>query len=388
MKKLLLLYSLLFVLPQLHAQENIPYKNVARERADNIVKVLDIQEVQKKEQIRNIIANQYMALNELHSNRELDIKKNEQQRIQITKSTDKKVSGLHDKFVKNLDKLLNQKQVEEVKNGMTYHTVPLTYANYLLMLPDLSEEDRKVIYAFLTEAREHAMDAGTSKGKHAWFNKYKGKIANHLSAKGYRLKEAGEDWATRRNPSSPALEVFESNRIMSALKNLDTTKHVSVRNLIAYQYQQISKIQRTKTQRIEAVSAMQISKEEKEAQNQIAWEESMIQLTKQKSSFLNQMSVFLDKDQIETVKNEMTGQGLKKEYNRFVALLPSLKDEHKAKVYDYLVEARENAMNVLTSRERNQWFAKYRGRANNYLSKQGYDLRAATEALEKKQLSP
>jgi hypothetical protein len=34
------------------------------------------------------------------------------------------------------------------------------------------------------------MDAGTSKEKHAWFGKYKGKINNYLSAEGYNMKLA------------------------------------------------------------------------------------------------------------------------------------------------------------------------------------------------------
>jgi hypothetical protein len=51
-----------------------------------------------------------------------------------------------------------------------------------------------------------------------------------------------------------------------------------------------------------------------------------------------------------------------------------------------LVKARENALNVLTSKDRNQLFTKYRGRAKNYLSKQGYDLRRAIEDLKGKRV--
>ena len=65
----------------------------------------------------------------------------------------------------------------------------------------------------------------------------------------------------------------------------------------------------------------------------------------------------------------------------YYQILPMCK---KKKVHDYLTEARDNAMNVLTTRGRNQWFAKFRGRANNYLAKEGYNLRKATEELERR----
>jgi hypothetical protein len=42
------------------------------------------------------------------------------------------------------------------------------------------------------------MDGGTSQEKHAWFGKYKGRINNYLSAQGYDMKKAGEEWQKRR----------------------------------------------------------------------------------------------------------------------------------------------------------------------------------------------
>lgn len=47
-------------------------------------------------------------------------------------------------------------------------------------------------------------------------------------------------------------------------------------------------------------------------------------------------------------------------------------EPQKKQVYDYLLEARSNAMNVLSEEDRLKWFDKFRGRANNYLAKQGY----------------
>ena len=51
--------------------------------------------------------------------------------------------------------------------------------------------------AWLKEAREFAMDAGNSKDKHNWFGKYKGRINNWLSQRGYDLTLEREKWYKR-----------------------------------------------------------------------------------------------------------------------------------------------------------------------------------------------
>ncbi|SER51474.1 DUF3826 domain-containing protein [Pedobacter rhizosphaerae] len=369
------------------AQESKPYAEVAAERAAKISAALNLSDTKKLAKIKAVIAQQYIALDKIQTRTEQQLKGNKESRETINQNADKEIAQLHKTYLDALTKDLSLSQIEEVKNGMTYHTVPLTYTNYLLMLPYLSEEDKTQILQYLTEAREKAMDAGSSKAKHAWFNNYKGKIANYLSAKGYQLKTEGEEWAKRRDTSSTAIEISSAKKVMTALALKDKKAAEQIRNLVAYQYQQITKIQAAKQARIDEAKRLQKNDAEIESESQAAWEESKAKLDKQRDIFIAELTKRLDHDQIETVKNEMTGQGLDKELARFVELLPNLTDEHKVKVREYLVEARENALNVLTSRERNQWFAKYRGRANNYLSKQGYDLRKATEILEQKKLS-
>jgi predicted transcriptional regulator len=69
---------------------------------------------------------------------------------------------LHEKYIKSLSKELSDTQVEAVKDGMTYNVLPNTYKAYQEMLPDLTKEQKKQILDYLTEAREHAMDAESS----------------------------------------------------------------------------------------------------------------------------------------------------------------------------------------------------------------------------------
>ena len=84
-----------------------------------------------------------------------------------------------------------------MKDGMTYGVLPITVKAYDDMLPNLTAEQKTQILTWLTEAREKAMDAGSSEQKHAWFGKYKGKINNYLSAAGINMNQAGKDWQAR-----------------------------------------------------------------------------------------------------------------------------------------------------------------------------------------------
>ncbi|MCK7539944.1 MAG: DUF3826 domain-containing protein [Marinilabiliales bacterium] len=92
-------------------------------------------------------------------------------------------------MLKDLRQELSQEQIDQVKDGLTYGVLPITYKGYQDMLPDLTPEQKAKILEWLTEAREHAMDGGSSEEKHAWFGKYKGRINNYLSTQGYDLKK-------------------------------------------------------------------------------------------------------------------------------------------------------------------------------------------------------
>ena len=93
---------------------------------------------------------------------------------------------------------LTPEQVDKVKDGMTYGVVGITYKRYLELFPNLKDEQKREILANLVEAREYAMDAGSSEEKHAIFGKYKGRINNYLSKAGYDMKQAEKNLAEKQ----------------------------------------------------------------------------------------------------------------------------------------------------------------------------------------------
>jgi len=174
------------------------YTRVITGRADTIVKTLEIPDSARKTRVRDIIVQQYRDLNTIHAWRDKEIEaavkaapdkaSAESQVKGIREQADSRVRPLHRDYLARLSAELSPGQVDQVKDGMTYGVLPVTYRAYLAQVPNLTDAQKERIMAFLVEARELAMDGGTSEEKHQWFRKYKGKINNYLSAEGYSLK--------------------------------------------------------------------------------------------------------------------------------------------------------------------------------------------------------
>jgi hypothetical protein len=189
------------------ADQEAAYTRTITERSDKIVAPLAIDDAAKATRVRDLIVSQYRALSEIHDARDAKIAQAPKAggdqtvadawRSLARKEADLKTFPLHRQFVARLEAELTPEQVNQVKDGMTYGVVPITYRRYRELLPDLTVEEQAVILANLLEAREYAMDAGSSDEKHAWFGKYKGRINNYLSAAGYNMKQAEQDLAER-----------------------------------------------------------------------------------------------------------------------------------------------------------------------------------------------
>ena len=176
-------------------------------RSQKIVDKLGITDQKLAEEVRNVIANRYFELNDIYEIRDAKVKKvkdsgvtGDAKKDALKAAEDEKDAALyrsHFAFPANLSLFLNDKQVEAVKDGMTYGVVKVTYDATVDMIPTLKEEEKVQIYAWLVEARELALDAENSNKKHEAFGKYKGRINNYLAKRGYDLKKEREEWYKR-----------------------------------------------------------------------------------------------------------------------------------------------------------------------------------------------
>ncbi|MFN3408146.1 MAG: DUF3826 domain-containing protein [Limisphaerales bacterium] len=179
------------------------HERVVRERAEKIVAALALTNTNLAARVTDRVARQYLDLAAIHAERDarLAAATNDAAATGLIRGdVESRQQAAHLQFLADLNRDLTPDQVERVKDGMTYGVAPLTYGVYLRMFPELTDEQRRQVLAWLHEARELAMVAGTAREKHAVFGKYKGRINNYLVKAGYDLK-AGE--RNLREPSSP-----------------------------------------------------------------------------------------------------------------------------------------------------------------------------------------
>lgn len=139
-----------------------------------------------KQNVLNIICNRYFLLNDIYTKNGKD-----------KQAIDAELYKHHFEFAATLANYLSPRQIEQVKDGMTYGVVPKTYQAHLEMIPSLKDDEKLQILNWLKEAREFAIDAENSKAKHGWFGKYKGRINNWLAKRGYDLNAERQAWYKR-----------------------------------------------------------------------------------------------------------------------------------------------------------------------------------------------
>ena len=163
------------------------YVETIKGRAQKIVDGLQLTDQSQARAVRNISANRYFLLNDIHAKYD----KSQQDALQA------ELYKHHFELASTLALYLNDDQIEAVKDGMTYGRLKRDYNAQLEMIPTLSDFEKQQILIWLKEAREYAMDAADSKGKHFWFDKYRGRTNNWLSSRGYDLKKEREQWQKR-----------------------------------------------------------------------------------------------------------------------------------------------------------------------------------------------
>lgn len=201
-----LLFLFSFVI--LNAQKSeADFKKTLHDRSVKIVNTLEITDSGRYNNIVDVVANQYFNLNKIHDKTKESVAAIKSLQLpiderdsRIKKEEEKKtvqLSALHKEFIAQLQKKLTEDQIEKIKDGMTYRVMPVTYTAYQEMILTLTKEQKEKIYNWLKEARELAMDEGSSEDKHKVFGKYKGRINNYLSSQGYDMKVEEKGWQQR-----------------------------------------------------------------------------------------------------------------------------------------------------------------------------------------------
>ena len=161
--------------------------------------------------------------------------------------------------------------------------------------------------------------------------------------------------------------------------------HSKVRSLMVKQYRELNKVHDETDARVKKLMNSQLTKEKAAERIESERRKATRKLLKLQKKFLANLSKELDSIQIDRVKDGMTLGALNHNYRGFTEMIPTLSEEEKAHIYNELLKARDEAMNMGSSEEKLNVFRKYKGRINNWLSaERGYDLKKEGEAWRKR----
>ncbi len=199
----------------------------------------------------------------------------------------------------------------------------------------------------------------------------------NINAQSVKLNEENRD------PEYVKNIVNRSQKIVDKLNINDKETAANVCNIIANRYFLLNDIYEKRDTAIKEAKE-KLSGDEKNAAILAAENEKDAQLYRKHFDFASSLSLYLNDEQIEAVKDGMTYNVVEVTYTAQCDMIPTLKDFEKKQILAWLKEAREFAMDAENSKKKHEAFGKYKGRINNYLSKQGYDLTKEREEWYKR----
>jgi hypothetical protein len=167
--------------------------------------------------------------------------------------------------------------------------------------------------------------------------------------------------------------------ILNHLSLSDSAKTPKVRDLILSQYRSL----RARDEAIDAkLKALGKDAAETEKERVKLYENLSKPIHDQ---FLASLSKELTPEQVEVVKDRMTYGKVKFTYDAFCQIVPGLTDKDKEKILELLKQAREEAIDGGSAKQKSDIFQKYKDKINEYLNAQGHDTAKAFQDWDAKQ---
>jgi hypothetical protein len=201
-----------------------------------------------------------------------------------------------------------------------------------------------------------------------------------LSASGMQAQSTADKEAAYTKTITTRAE-----KIVTPLGISDVAKQDRVTKLVVAQYRALNDVYTKRDEKVKAVKQNGAAdKEELTAAVTAIEEATTAAVATLHNAYLKSLAGELTEGQIVKIKDGMTYGVLPITYSGYQDMLPNLTAEQKAQIMRWLTEAREYAMRAESSDKKHWWFGKYKGRINNYLSSQGYDLKKESEEWHKR----
>jgi hypothetical protein len=174
-------------------------------------------------------------------------------------------------------------------------------------------------------------------------------------------------------------------KIVAVLNIADSAKFKRVQNIVVNQYRNLSEIHDTRNAQVKEIKQQAgDDKAAAGAKTKAVDDEVDAKLSKLHSAYIAKLSGELNSEQIDKIKDAMTYNILGVTYRAYTEEVLTLTDAQKAQIRAWLIEARELAIDAESSDKKHAVFNKYKGRINNYLSAQGYDMKKEGEEWQKR----
>ena len=176
-----------------------------------------------------------------------------------------------------------------------------------------------------------------------------------------------------------------SNKIVTAAGITDSVKFKKVRDIVVAQYSDLNTVYDARKAKVNDIKT-QMPDDKAGANAKIALIDSDVvkQVKVLHTSYIKKLNKELSADEVDKIKDGMTYRIYPITYTAYQDEIPTLTDVQKEKIKGWLLEARENAIDAESAEKKHAWFGKFKGRINNYLSAQGYDMKKEGEEWQKR----
>jgi len=187
-----------------------------------------------------------------------------------------------------------------------------------------------------------------------------------------KAQDTGADKAAQYTQTITA----RADKIVAKLGVTDSAKYKRVLKVIVDQYRNINDLHDARNAQVKAIKEQAGDDKASTTAKTKALDDELDQkIEGLHATYLANLAKDLNADQIDKVKDEMTYNILAVTYKGYTDEVLTLTDVQKAQIKTWLIEARELAIDGESSEKKHAIFGKYKGRINNYLSAQGYDMK-------------
>lgn len=170
-------------------------------RAARVVERLALDDAARADQVQRVLVDHMRQLSAIQDARDAALERAELPRAEVDAIRGRAMRetlAAHGAFVARLTALLDDGQVEQIKDALTFDMVPLSFATYQEMFPAMTEREKAQVYAWFVESREQAMMAGSAEEKLDVFRENKHRMHAYLAEGGHDVDAALKAQEARR----------------------------------------------------------------------------------------------------------------------------------------------------------------------------------------------